>query len=71
MAKSMRSEKVSEAQRAAADRYDAKTYRKISFALRIHDDEDIIRDIEAAKANGVTLRGWLRNLFDSKVGAIW
>ena len=60
----MRSEKVTEAQRAAADKYDAKTYKRITFALRIQDDEDIIRDIEAAQAEGISLRAWLRELFD-------
>lgn len=61
----MRSEKVTEAQRAAANRYDVKTYKKISFALRLQDDADIIGDIEAAKAEGLSLREWLRRLFDS------
>lgn len=60
----MRSEKVTEAQRAAADKYDAKTYKRITFALRVQDDEDIIRDIEAAQAEGISLRAWLRELFD-------
>lgn len=62
----MRSEKVSEARRQANDKYDAKTYRKISFALRAQDDADIIRDIEAAKAEGLSLREWLRRLYDMK-----
>ena len=66
----MRSEKVTEARRAANDRYDAKTYRKISFAIRVEDDADIIRDIEEAKSNGISLRQWLRNLYDNrKAGA--
>lgn len=61
----MRSKKVTEAQRAATDRYDAKTYKKISFALRVQDDEDIIKDIKAAQDEGASLRSWLRNLFDN------
>lgn len=65
MAKKMRSEKVTEAQRLASNRYDAKTYRKISFALRIQDDADIIEDLESAKNEGLSLREWLRKLFDS------
>lgn len=64
MAKQMRSEKVSEARREANNRYDAKTYRRITFALRVQEDADIIRDIEAAQSEGVSLRGWLRDLFD-------
>lgn len=64
----MRSEKVSEARRMANDKYDANTYRKISFALRLRDDADILRDIEAAQSNGMTLRAWLRNLFDRANG---
>lgn len=60
----MRSEKVTEAQRAANDRYDAKTYKRIMFALRLKDDADILRDIEAAQSEGMSLRGWLRNLYD-------
>lgn len=60
----MRSEKVSEARRAATDKYDAKTYKRISFALRLHDDADIIEDIKAAKGDGQSLREWLRDLYD-------
>lgn len=61
----MRSEKITEARRAANDRYDAKTYKNILFRLRIEDDADIIRDIESAKLEGLSLREWLRNLYDS------
>ena len=60
----MRSERVTEAQRIASDKYDAKTYKKISFALRVQEDTDIIKSIESAKADGVSLRGWLRELFE-------
>ena len=60
----MRSEKVTEARRAANDRYDAKTYKRVVFALRIKDDADIIEDIESAQSEGAALREWLRNLFD-------
>lgn len=61
----MRSEKVSESKRAANNRYDAKTYKRISFALRVQDDADIIRSIEAAQDEGASLREWLRDLFDN------
>lgn len=60
----MRSEKVTEAQRKAADKYDAKTYKRIAFALRIQEDSDIIESIKSAQSEGATLREWLRGLFD-------
>lgn len=62
----MRSEKVTEAHRAANDRYDEKTYKRIVFAMRIQEDADIIEDIKSAQDNGVSLRQWLRDLFDGK-----
>lgn len=61
----MKSEKVTKAKREANDRYDAKTYKKITLSLRIQDDGDIIRNIEAAQSEGLSLREWLRRLFDS------
>lgn len=64
MAKRMRSEKVSEARRNANDRYDAKTYKKIFLILRLDDDADIIGDIEDAQSNGLSLRMWLRGVYD-------
>ena len=64
----MRSEKVSEARRRANDKYDEKTFKRITFALRLQEDADIIRDIEAAKDKGIALRGWLRSLFDRANG---
>lgn len=60
----MRSEKVSEARRKGNDKYDAKTYKRIQFALRLQDDADIIKDIESAKGDGQSLREWLRDLYD-------
>lgn len=62
----MRSEKVTEAHRLGNDRYDAKTYKRVVFALRLQDDADIIEDIKAAQDSGESLRGWLRNLFDGR-----
>lgn len=62
----MQSEKVTAAQRAAANRYDEKTFKKISFALRLQEDADIIKDIEDAKAEGLSLREWLRRIYDNK-----
>lgn len=64
MAKQMRSEKVSEARRSANDKYDAKTYKKIFLILRLEDDADIIKDIEDAQGAGLSLRVWLRGIYD-------
>ena len=60
----MRSKKVSEAQRVANDKYDAKTYKMINFRLRIQEDADIIEAIESAKSEGKSLREWLHDLYD-------
>ena len=62
----MQSERVTAAQRAAADRYDAKTFKNVLFRLRLKEDADIIKDIEAAKAEGLSLREWLRGIYDNK-----
>ena len=64
MAKQMRSEKVSEAHRRGNDKYDAKTYKKIFLILRLQDDADIIKDIEEAQGAGLSLRVWLRGIYD-------
>lgn len=56
----------SASQREAVARYDAKTYRKINIALRKEDDADIIQSMEEAKKAGLSLREWLRELFDRK-----
>lgn len=55
-----------EARAEANKRYDEKTYKKINVALRLDDDADIIEDMELAKENGLSLRQWLRNLFDNQ-----
>lgn len=60
----MRSEKVTEARRAANDRYDAKTYKRITLSLRRQDDADIIESIKSAQSEGANLREWLRGVFD-------
>ena len=66
----MRSEKVTEARRTSNDRYDAKTYKRIIFALRLQDDADIIESINAAQGKGLTLREWLRSIFDNS-NSLW
>lgn len=55
----------SEAQRAAVARYDAKTYKKVNIALRIEDDADIIESMEKAKESGLSLREWLREIYEA------
>lgn len=53
-------------QREAVARYQAKTYKKINFALRIEDDADILKSIDEAKAHGLSLREWLRELYENQ-----
>ena len=55
-----------EARAAANARYDAKTYKQINIAFRKEDDADIISSIEEAKAKGISLREWVRELYDKK-----
>ena len=55
---------ISNAKREAIRRYDDKTYRKISIALRVDDDKRILESLDKAKSQGQTLRGWLNELFE-------
>lgn len=55
-----------DAQRAATERYDKKTYKRYLFKLRLEDDADIIKAIQEAQENGMNKREWLRELFDGK-----
>lgn len=57
---------TSPAEAEAIARYQAKTYKKINIALRLEDDADILRSIEEAKAKGMSLREWVRELYDKK-----
>ena len=50
----------------ANKRYDAKTYKKMNFALRFDEDGEIIKDIEEATENGISKREWLHGLFYAK-----
>ena len=49
-------------------RYDAKTYSKLTFALRLDEDAEIIRELEEALEHGISRREWLRNLYYEKRG---
>ena len=53
-----------QAQREANARYDAKTYKKMLFYLRLEDDKDIIEAIQDAQAKGINKREWLREVFE-------
>lgn len=55
---------ISDAKRAATDRYDAKTYYKVMFRLRKEDDAEMIKDMENAFNNGMKRREWLKMVFD-------
>ena len=55
-----------EARAEANARYHDKTYHQVAIKLRKEDDADILQDIEEAKAKGITLREWVRELYDKK-----
>ncbi len=55
---------VADSKRAAIDRYDAKTYRKVMLKLRIEDDADIIKDMDEAFSRGINRREWLKEVFE-------
>ena len=55
---------VAESKRAAIDRYDAKTYRKVGFRLRVDDDAEIIKDMDEALERGINRREWLKGVFE-------
>lgn len=57
-----------ESRAEANKRYDAKTYKDVNIALRIEDDADILASIQEARDEGVTLRQWLRGLFEGSQG---
>lgn len=51
-----------EARKRATDKYDAKTYKKITMKLRLVEDADLIASFEEAQKKGMTGREWLRTL---------
>lgn len=57
---------LTEAQSRANAKYDAKTYKRFLFKLRIEDDKDIIKSLEKAMDKGITKREWLREQFEKK-----
>ena len=62
----MAEKKISEARYRANRKYDAKTYRKMMFTLRVDGDAEIIKDIDSAAARGMNHREWLHDLYYSK-----
>ena len=64
--KSMGKRPYNEARAEANARYDEKTYQLVGIKLRKEDDADILRSIEEAKAKGISLREWVRELYDKK-----
>lgn len=58
--------KYTEARARNNKAYDAKTYKKYTIMLRIEDDAEIIKDLEDAKARGLTSRQWLNELWNKR-----
>ena len=63
--------KTSKAQIEATRRYEAKTYKRITFNLRKEEHADIIESIEAARAQGENKNDWLRGVFDDAKKTIY
>lgn len=56
----------SQAKREANSRYDEKTYKKVNIAFRMEDDADILESMDKAKQSGLSLREWIRELYDNQ-----
>lgn len=54
---------ISEARARATAKYDSKTYKKLSIALRLDDDAEIIKSLDEAQQHGISYREWLKELF--------
>ena len=55
-----------EARMRANAKYKEKTLKRYMFYFQKVDDADIIKNLESAKADGVSRRVWLRQLFEGK-----
>lgn len=51
-----------ETKRRNNERYDAKTYKRLTIKVRLEEDSDLIASYEEAQKNGITGREWLRTL---------
>lgn len=57
-----------ESRAEANKRYDDKTYKRLSFKLRIDDDADLIEAWRKAHEHGLSNREWLRALIENYHG---
>lgn len=55
---------VAKSKRTAIDKYDAKTYRRVTFKLRKDDDAEVIADMDEAFERGESRRTWLNKVFN-------
>ena len=53
-----------QAKHDANKRYDAKTYKVVTFHLRLVEDSDILQSLEEAQKRGLAKREWLREIFE-------
>ena len=56
-----------ETKRRNNERYDAKTYKRLTIKVRLEEDSDLIASYEEAQKNGITGREWLRTLNKSDI----
>lgn len=55
---------VTKSKRTAIDKYDSKTYHKVTIKLRKEEDAEIIRDMDDALENGISRREWLSGIYE-------
>lgn len=55
-----------QAKHDANKRYDSKTYKIVTFHLRLVEDADILESLRRAQEKGLAKREWLRGLFEGK-----
>ena len=59
-----------EAHLKANERYLKKTYKQIPIRLKKDEDKDILDSIQEARARGISMRQWLRDLYETKKQSI-
>lgn len=55
-----------QAKHDANKRYDSKTYKVVTFHLRLIEDSDIIDSLRQAQEKGLAKREWLREIFEGR-----
>lgn len=55
-------ERANAASRAKV-KYSSKTYKQYTFSLKLSEDSEIITDIEAARARGLSAADYVRQLY--------